>query len=305
MARQRPPVRIVSTDVGIDDALALIFLEHCGRPHVDYVVATGGNVRAELVANNCAFLKEEFGIRAELFAGSDPAPVAGVAEATDVHGSWGLGGFRAPAADPPPLGDLLARLAREEREIDLLVLGPATDAAIMLRDPALAARTRRVLLMGGVFQEHDGRMGNVTPFAEFNVYAHPEAAWEVMGSGVPCYLVPLDATESRLYRVDELLRGAGRGRRARFVAELLEHAHAAHIALGQGDGVFMHDIIAAALWAGLVQAQWAGASVLRVVGEGPRRGLIVQGEGGRSVQYARGFDQERFLDLWLQVVERL
>jgi len=67
----------------------------------------------------------------------------------------------------------------------------------------------------------------------------------------------------------------------------------------------MHDIIAAALWVGLVQAQWAGASVLRVISEGPRRGLIVQGEGGRPVQYAQEFDQERFLDLWLQVVERL
>jgi len=300
-----PALRIVSADVGIDDALALILLHHLAPSAVDCIVATGGNVRAELVARNCAFLKDEFGMRAELFAGSDPAPADGAAEATDVHGPWGLGDFRAPPAELPPLDELLARLSCEERQIDLLVLGPATDAAAMLRRPGLAARTRRVVLMGGVFAEHGGRMGNVTPLAEFNTYADPEAAWEVVNSGVPCRLVPLDATESRLFRIEELLEGAGASRHARFVAGLLEHAHRAHLALGQGDGIFMHDIIAAAIWTGLVEAQWTSAPVLQIVARGPQRGLIVQGKGGRPVEYARGFDQEPFLGLWRRVVARL
>jgi len=299
------PLSVVSTDVGIDDALALLFLNHFGRPPVDCIVATGGNVRAELVANNCAFLRDEFGLRADLYAGTDPAPAAGRAEATDVHGEWGLGPFRAPTAHLPPLRALIERLEADERPLDLLVLGPATDAALLLRRPALVASTRRVLLMAGVFAEHGGRMGNVTPFAEFNAYADPEAAWEVMRSGAPCRLVPLDATEGRLYREEELLEGAGTGRRARLVADLVRHAHRAHVKLGQGDGMFMHDIVAAAVWVGLIEADWRTASVREVVATGPRRGMIVEGAGGVPVEYACRFDAEHFLALWREVVAAL
>jgi inosine-uridine nucleoside N-ribohydrolase len=159
--------------------------------------------------------------------------------------------------------------------------------------------------MGGVFEEHGGRMGNVTPFAEFNTYAHPEAAWDVMRSGVPCRLVPLDATEGRLFRVEELLEGAGSGPRARFVADLVHHAHRAHVQLDEGDGVFMHDVIAAAVWAGMVRAGWRRASVQDVVCAGPKRGMIVQGPGGTPVEYAWRFGQRRFLELWHQVVAAL
>jgi len=67
----------------------------------------------------------------------------------------------------------------------------------------------------------------------------------------------------------------------------------------------MHDIIAAAIWTGLVEAQWTSAPVLQIVARGPQRGLIVQGKGGRPVEYARGFDQETFLGLWRRVVARL
>ena len=305
MAAQGSPVRIVSTDVGIDDALALIFLNHFGQPPVDYVVATGGNVHAELVANNCAFLKEGYGLRPELFAGSDPTPAAGPAEASDVHGRYGLADMRAPAAKLPPLDQLLQRLSREDGELDLLVLGPATDAALLLKQPGLAPRVRGVLLMGGVFEEHGGRMGNVTPFAEFNAYAHPEAAWDVIRSGVPCRFVPLDATESRLFRVEELLEGAGSSARAEFVACLIRHAHRAHVQLGQGDGVFMHDVIAAAVWAGLLPAEWRRVPVREVICQGPKRGMVVQGAGGTPVEYAWRVDQQQFLALWRQVVAAL
>jgi inosine-uridine nucleoside N-ribohydrolase len=303
--RAERPCSLVSTDVGIDDALALIFLNHFARPPIDCIVATGGNVRAELVGNNCAFLKDEFGMPPALYAGSDPAPAAGRAEATDVHGAWGLGTFRAPAAELPPLKELVTRLSSAGRPLDVLVLGPATDAALLLREPALRARTGRLLLMGGVFAEHGGRMGNVTPFAEFNVYADPEAAWAVVGSGAPCRLVPLDATEGRLFREEELLEGAGSGRGARLVADLVRHARRAHVRLGQGDGVFMHDVIAAAVWAGLVEADWRSASVREVVTAGPRRGMIVQGKGGAPVDYAWRFDAEQFLALWHEVVAAL
>ena len=40
--------------------------------------------------------------------------------------------------------------------------------------------------------------GNVTPTAEFNVYADPEAAAVVFGSGIPIVVLPLDVTHQVL-----------------------------------------------------------------------------------------------------------
>jgi inosine-uridine nucleoside N-ribohydrolase len=77
------------------------------------------------------------------------------------------------------------------------------------------------------------------------------------------------------------------------------------IFLGQGDGTFMHDVIAAAVWAGLLEADWRAASVREAIAAGPRRGMIAQGAGGAPVEYAWRFDAGRFLALWHEVVAAL
>ena len=51
-------LRVGSTDAGIDDALALLFLQRMADPALDFVLASGGNVPARHVAANCAFLRE-------------------------------------------------------------------------------------------------------------------------------------------------------------------------------------------------------------------------------------------------------
>ena len=63
-------------------------------------------------------------------------------------------------------------------------------------------RIRRLVIMGGVVRGP----GNVTPCAEFNIFVDPDAAQEVIASGIPITLVPLDATRQvRLTR--DFLRG--------------------------------------------------------------------------------------------------
>ena len=293
------PLRVVSTDVGLDDALALLLLSRLSRPHVDCILATGGNVPARLVANNCALLSDAFGMRARLFAGSDPPDLGGDRDAAHVHGQWGLGPRRAPERRLPPFGEFLACLRETSRPIDLLVLGPATDAALLLAEPDLAARLRDVVMMGGAFCEHDGRLGNVTPFAEFNVYMDPAAAWALTGLGARLRMVPLDATERRLYTAEEVAAGAGDGEAGRMVREMTRFLADAHVRLDCGDGVYMHDVIAAALWLGLLDADWREARVSEVVTGGERRGMIATGAPlGRPVRYAARVDGDAFLALW-------
>ncbi len=296
---------IVSTDIGIDDALALILLHRVGAA-VDGIVATGGNVCAGQVADNCALLKDVFGWESPLFAGTDPPRPGPIRDATDVHGPCGLGDRKAPEAELPPLEQLEKRLSARRGELDLLVLGPATDVAAILRKPNLRRHVGRVLLMGGAFEPRAGRLGNVTEFAEFNVYMHPQAVNEMLGMGVPCHFVPLDCTEQFLFSADELTPPNTLSERRRVVAELIQYLREAHVRQGVGDGLYMHDVIAAAIWRGELNAKWKTAEGLEIVTSGPQRGRMKVGTGeSPPVAWACGIERDEFLSLWLRAVDSL
>jgi purine nucleosidase len=75
--------------------------------------------------------------------------------------------------------------------VALAVLGPLTNLALALRQaPALADRLGPVAVMGGARSEG----GNITASAEFNIWADPEAAAEVLASGCDLVMFGLDAT---------------------------------------------------------------------------------------------------------------
>jgi inosine-uridine nucleoside N-ribohydrolase len=298
------PARVVSTDVGIDDALAMLLIERFARPPLEAVIASGGNVRAEHVACNCAHMRERFGLQAPLFRGTDPPPTGGDQDAAHVHGPTGLGPFRSSPVDVPPI-PAFVRDAQRHESVDLLVLGPATDAALLLRHPITGPRVRSVTLMGGAFGPRDGPLGNVTPWAEFNAYMDPAALWDVAGA-CESRIVPLDATEQRLFAVDELSEGLADGPNAGFVRELLEFSAQAHEKLGCGWGVFMHDAIAAAVWLGLIDADWRETGLAEVVRDGRRRGLTrARDDAPVRIRYARRVDMDAFLALWREVVAGL
>lgn len=80
-------------------------------------------------------------------------------------------------------------------EITLVPVGPLTNiAAALALDPGFAARVPEIVVMGGAHA-----LGNVTPSAEFNIWADPEAAAMVFAAGfAKITLVPLDATHRAL-----------------------------------------------------------------------------------------------------------
>jgi purine nucleosidase len=95
-------------------------------------------------------------------------------------------------------------MAREPGTVTLAVLGPLTNLALALRkEPALAGRLGAAAIMGGARREG----GNITASAEFNIWADPEAADEVLRSGCPVVMFGLDvthqvrATEARIARI--------------------------------------------------------------------------------------------------------
>src|SRR5204863_481117 len=161
--------------------------------------------------------------------------------AANVHGETGLDGPDLPQPRAQPEGEhavdfLAGRIAGRT----LVATGPLTNVALLLaRHPE--ARPERLVLMGGAIAE-----GNVTPAAEFNIWADPEAAARVFESGLDVTMVGLDVTHKALMTREhaEELRKAGRA--GQVVGELFDFFSVFHRDVYGFEGAPIHDAVAVA-----------------------------------------------------------
>lgn len=167
------------------------------------VTTVGGNVPVEKTARNARMLRQVAGLQR---AGAEDTPVFMGAEkplrrtlgtAAEFHGPEGTGDLEpfepdAPVAEGHAAEAIIALVnARPAGAVALAVLGPLTNLALALRkDPSLAGRLGPVAVMGGARSEG----GNITASAEFNIWADPEAAAEVLASACDVVMFGLDAT---------------------------------------------------------------------------------------------------------------
>jgi inosine-uridine nucleoside N-ribohydrolase len=204
------------------------------------------------------------------FVGRTDVPVAaGAAQplvrepyvAAYVHGETGMDGPELPPPELTPVDqhavDFLAE--RIEDGVVLIPTGPLTNIGLLLsRYPEVAGRIERIVLMGGAIAE-----GNVTPAAEFNIWADPEAAARVFTSGIDVTMVGLDVTHKALFRPADSQRLAATGRVGKLVAELFGFYQQFHSEQYGWDGSPVHDAVAVAhvVRPGLVETKDRGVVV--------------------------------------------
>jgi purine nucleosidase len=215
---------ILDCDPGHDDALA-IMLAH-GSDELDLLAVTtvSGNQDLQKVTHNARVIATVIGMTGvPIAAGAAHPLVREPIYAPDIHGESGLGG---PVLIEPtvPLDnrhavDLIIETVMDSPgEVTLIGTGPATNLALALRrEPAIAQRAQAVVLMGGAYTR-----GNVTPAAEFNVYADPHAAAAVLRAPWDVTLIGLDLTHQAAATLDVRSRIAAVGTGpSRFTSELL------------------------------------------------------------------------------------
>jgi inosine-uridine nucleoside N-ribohydrolase len=239
-----PTPILLDCDPGHDDAIALLLALASPELELLGVTSVSGNQTLEKTTAN-AIRVLEFAGRADIpvAAGGDRPLVRERFVASFVHGETGLDGPDLPPAQAQPVSrhavDFLADKIRErEGAVTLVPIGPLTNVALLL---ALHpdARPERIVLMGGAIAE-----GNVTPAAEFNIWADPEAAARVFGSGLDVTMVGLDVTHRALFTSAHVGRLAGRV--GRMVAELLRFYGHFHKEVYNFDGSPIHDAVAVA-----------------------------------------------------------
>jgi inosine-uridine nucleoside N-ribohydrolase len=235
---------LLDCDPGHDDAIALLLA--LASPELDLlgVTTVAGNQTLDKTTAN-AIRVLEFAGRAEIpvAAGADRPLVREQYVAAYVHGETGMDGPDLPPAQSAPIErhavDFLADQIREhDGGVTLVPTGPLTNVALLL---ALHpdARPERIVLMGGAIAE-----GNVTPAAEFNIWADPEAAARVFASGIDVTMIGLDITHRALFTSAHMGRLAGRV--GTMVTELLRFYGEFHKTVYNFDGSPIHDAVAVA-----------------------------------------------------------
>lgn len=202
----RQPI-VLDCDPGHDDALAILLAAAAPALELVAITTVAGNQSLDKTTLNARRMCTVAGITGvPIAAGCDRPLVRPRIASPEIHGESGLDGpaFGAPTVplDPRHAVDLILEASHAHEGLVLVAVGPLTNVATALtRDAALASRLRRVVLMGGAIG-----LGNVTPAAEFNIGADPEAARTVFGSGVPITMVPLETTHRALATAEVIER---------------------------------------------------------------------------------------------------
>jgi purine nucleosidase/pyrimidine-specific ribonucleoside hydrolase len=294
---------LLDCDPGHDDAIALLLALGSDELELRGVTTVAGNQTLEKTTANAIRVLELAG-RAEIpvAAGARRPLVREPRVAADVHGETGLDGPDLPPAQREPSPQhAIDFLAERVAGATLVATGPLTNVALLLaRHPE--AKPERIVLMGGAIAE-----GNVTPAAEFNIWADPEAAQRVFTSGLDVTMVGLDVTHRALVRPEQLREA---GRIGQVVAELLEFYGGFHHAVYGWDGSPIHDAVAVAH---LIDPELLEVERLNVRVDTESelcRGRTVVDLWRRTgleptANVAVGIDSERFVDLLQERLARL
>ncbi|MGW8465900.1 nucleoside hydrolase [Pseudomonas sp. CLCA07] len=212
---------IIDTDPGADDVVALLFaLASPQELNIRALTTVAGNVRLDKTSRNARLAREWAGREdVPVYAGAPKPLMRTPIYAEDIHGKEGLSGVtvhepKKGLAEGNAVNYLIDTLkAAKPHSITIAMLGPQTNLALaLIQEPEIVQGIKEVVVMGGA--HFNG--GNITPVAEFNLFADPQAAEVVLKSGVKLTYLPLDVThkiltsESRLKQIAALNNNASK-----------------------------------------------------------------------------------------------
>ncbi|NNF16641.1 MAG: nucleoside hydrolase [Gammaproteobacteria bacterium] len=288
---------IFDTDLGVDDAMALLFLHY--SPRVDLLgICTGaGNAPVELTTRNCCYMKDRFEIAANVYRGAgaglngcNPLPPP-----TMIHGEDGLGDIDIPHCGSAPANVsaadyLVEEIMRQPGEITIVSVGRLTNLALAIeRAPAIAGLVKEIVVMGGVIGRN-GHIGNVSPVAEANIFGDPEAADKIFRSECPVTMVGLDVTHEIV--MDEVYFERLKktcGEAGKFIYQISRIYTAFHREWANLEGCYVHDSTAA-IYAIAPELFTVEHGSLRVVTEGIAAGQTIFSPG-QTNWFAQGWQR--------------
>jgi len=300
---------IIDCDVGVDDALALILAFQSPELDIEAVTGVNGNVPLGLVFENIQKLLSLIQPKNRpLIAKGADRPLKGEpVYAYSFHGKSGLGNAKIEQRGREQwyqlfsgrADELIPKLARQHpNDLTLIAVGPLTNVALALqRDLEGMKKLKEVVIMGGAVRVK----GNVTPYAEFNIFVDPLAAKIVFESGLPITLVPLDVThqvcltpkviEERVKPLNNLF--------SQFVVEATQYNSTTQRFLEDSEVFYLHDPLAVGV---TIDQNLVGMKRLSIdvnTREGDYYGQTKEVEGNLKINACLSVNSRTFLQLFL------
>lgn len=238
---------IIDTDPGVDDTIALIMSLAWDGFDIKAFTTVGGNVELKYTAENANNIVKLCNKPIPVALGAKGPLYKTLITASHIHGINGMGTIVLEKNDEPFLDNGAINVIYEQAkacagELRILTLGPMTNlASALLKYPDLAEKIHSVVSMGGALG-----LGNVTPAAEYNIYADPDAAKIVFESGVHITMVGLNVTVPTVvtHEDNERIKKIN-NKVANVVGELNTYALTKESSFND-KGAIMHDPLAAA-----------------------------------------------------------
>lgn len=194
-------------DPGHDDAFAIILAAEHPDLKLLGVSTVHGNASQEKVTRNALSILTSIGrLDIPVYAGAKKPFMRPAVHASDIHGKSGIDGT--DLLPEPPQGKTHqpgsavqamrdAIMQTEPNTCAVVATGTMTNIALLFATfPETAAHVKSVSIMGGSLVE-----GNISKYAEFNIFCDPEAATSVFtlpALSNKIYLIPLDLTHGVL-----------------------------------------------------------------------------------------------------------
>jgi purine nucleosidase len=238
---------LIDTDTASDDAVALIMALRAPDVRVVAITTVAGNVEVQQASRNALYTAELCGSDVPVYPGAEKPLLRTHENATWFHGRDGLGDHNYPAPRRSPADghaeDAIIGAVAANSGIVIVTLAPLTNLALALaKKPSIASEVSRCVVMGGA----PCCEGNVTPAAEYNIWADPEAARVVFRSGLPVELVGwhLSRGESVLRDDDITHIESFNNPVADFAIECNSHARQAYKVQTGEEGISLPDPVA-------------------------------------------------------------
>jgi len=300
---------VVDQDADVDDLIAISLLMKSGTARIHAIAICPADSYLDPATRATQLFVDQLGgeritIAQGHFEGTNPFPDEWRRVAARVLNTRALTGLQPTNRNPVVPMDAPHHLAAvlSKGEFVILETGPLTNIADALKlDPAIRKHVSRIYIMGGAVRvpgnvDQKGHDGS----AEWNFYNQPAAAAEVIRSGIPVTLIPLDATNT----VPLTRRFVDRLALQKTVASQLA-AQSWELAL-PSDGSFQYYF-----WDTLTAAALLDRSVVklqqmrvRVITEGPSQGRTVEDPDGSPIEVAVGADQQRVEKMFLDILGR-
>ena len=292
---------ILDLDTGIDDALALaVALANAERVNIAGISTTFGNVSTRTsVRNTCALLHHFSRHGIPVVMGKEGCGnniyVASQFQYR-IHGENGIGNVILQSLNDSESKDDIVSfynkiLAEHNGNVTLITTGPLTNLAFYMKESKSRLFFKKIISMAGCIMTK----GNITPYAEANIYKDAEAASHVFSHTDKLTLLPLDVTQTLFLEKTECMK---------WNDEIYRQMTDYYIAFHGGEHCFIHDPSTIAY---LLHPEYFMTEKIKisVTTDGEEKGHMNISHDGSYINAALSCDREavvKFLtDSWMRI----